>query len=74
VGMPERLALIQLKKHLAWYTSGLDGSAAIRRAIYEASDRNAVRQLFAECWSNTRNTGSGTGWLRTETSGSSARQ
>jgi nifR3 family TIM-barrel protein len=73
-GMPERLALIQLKKHLAWYTSGLDGSAAIRRAIYEASDRNAVRQLFAECWSNTRNTGSGTGWLRTETSGSSARQ
>ena len=48
----ERFALVQLKKHLAWYTSGLDHSAALRRAIYTAPDSQAARDLVNDFWTS----------------------
>lgn len=50
---PERFALTQLKKHLAWYTAGLDHSAVVRRAIYAAPDGQAARDLVNDFWTNS---------------------
>ena len=34
--LPERLALVQLKKHLAWYSEGLPNAARTRPALFAA--------------------------------------
>jgi len=48
--LPERMALVQLKKHLAWYSSGLRGSAALRPRLFEATSPADVRELFWALW------------------------
>jgi tRNA-dihydrouridine synthase B len=48
--LPERLALVQLKKHLAWYSSGLPGSAALRPRLFGAASAAEVRELFWSLW------------------------
>ena len=49
--LPERLALLQLKKHLAWYADGLPGAARARTALFQAREARAVVDLFWELWS-----------------------
>ena len=44
--LPERLALVQLKKHLAWYSAGLPGSAALRPRLFAATAPAEVQALF----------------------------
>jgi tRNA-dihydrouridine synthase B len=48
--LPERLALVQLKKHLAWYSSGLPGSAALRPQLFGVASAAEVRELFWSLW------------------------
>ena len=48
--LPERLALVQLKKHLAWYSAGLPGSAALRPRLFAASTPAEVQALFWQLW------------------------
>jgi tRNA-dihydrouridine synthase B len=48
--LPERLALVQLKKHLAWYSAGLPGSAALRPRLFAAGAPAEVRALFWALW------------------------
>ena len=48
--LPERLALVQLKKHLAWYSAGLPGSAALRPRLFAATAPTEVQALFWELW------------------------
>ena len=48
--LPARVALVQLKKHLAWYSSGLRGSAAQRPRLFEATSPAEVRELFWALW------------------------
>jgi nifR3 family TIM-barrel protein len=48
--LPERLALVQIKKHLAWYSSGLAGSAALRPRLFAAASSAEVQALFWELW------------------------
>jgi nifR3 family TIM-barrel protein len=45
-----RLALVQLKKHLAWYSAGLPGSAALRPRLFAAASAAEVRELFWALW------------------------
>jgi tRNA-dihydrouridine synthase B len=47
---PERLALIQLKKHLAWYSSGRPHSAHLRPALFAASSAEAAQAQFWRHW------------------------
>jgi tRNA-dihydrouridine synthase B len=47
--LPERIALIQMKKHLAWYSSGLPGSAQMRSTLFEGRDAAAVQEMFWRC-------------------------
>jgi nifR3 family TIM-barrel protein len=49
--LPERLALVQLKKHLAWYSAGLPGSAALRPRLFAATSPREVDELFWALWS-----------------------
>src|SRR5262247_2693941 len=42
--LPERLALVQLKKHLAWYSAGLPGSAALRPRLFAATSPHDVEE------------------------------
>jgi len=49
--LPERLALIQLKKHLAWYAEGLPFAARARPALFHASSAGPVLDIFWELWS-----------------------
>jgi len=48
--LPERVALVQLKKHLAWYSAGLPGSAPARVRLFEAASAAEVRALFWTLW------------------------
>jgi tRNA-dihydrouridine synthase len=48
--LPERLALVQLKKHLAWYSAGLPGSAALRPRLFGATTTGGVHALFWDLW------------------------
>ena len=47
---PSALALVQLKKHLAWYSTGLPGSAAVRPRLFAATSAAEVRALFWDLW------------------------
>jgi nifR3 family TIM-barrel protein len=48
--MPERAALVQLKKHLAWYSRGLPTAARTRPALFEAADTATLYDLFWNLW------------------------
>jgi tRNA-dihydrouridine synthase B len=48
--LPERPALIQLKKHLAWYSEGLPFAARSRPAIFAARTAAEVADLFWRLW------------------------
>jgi tRNA-dihydrouridine synthase B len=48
--LPERLALLQLKKHLAWYSEGLPNAARTRPALFSASTPRDVSAIFWALW------------------------
>jgi len=48
--MPERLALTQLKKHLAWYSRGLPSAARARPTLFQAPDAQTLFELFWSLW------------------------
>jgi tRNA-dihydrouridine synthase B len=48
--LPERAALLQLKKHLAWYSSGRPFGARLRPALFAASSAETVQALFWHHW------------------------
>jgi len=50
--LPPRVAPIQLKKHLAWYTNGLPFSAQARTAIFAAPDAEGAKALFWRLWAD----------------------
>jgi len=45
-----RLALVQLKKHLAWYSRGLPEAARMREALFSAGSPAAVYDVFWRIW------------------------
>src|SRR5919204_6710161 len=48
--LPARLALVQLKKHLAWYSAGRPGSAALRPRLFAAASAGEGADLFWSAW------------------------
>jgi len=48
--LPERLALVQLKKHLAWYSEGLPYAARTRPALFAARTADDVCEIFWSIW------------------------
>jgi nifR3 family TIM-barrel protein len=48
--LPARVAALQLKKHLAWYTGGLPFAAQARPAIFAAPDSERAAALFWQLW------------------------
>ena len=48
--LPERLALVQLKKHLAWYSEGLPNAARTRPALFGARSADEVCTVFWTLW------------------------
>ena len=48
--LPPRPALVQLKKHLAWYAVERPGSARLRQQLFELRDAAAVLDLFWAGW------------------------
>jgi tRNA-dihydrouridine synthase len=48
--LPERLALVQLKKHLAWYAAGQPGAATLRPRLFAATSAAEARELFWARW------------------------
>ncbi len=47
---PPRLALVQLKKHLAWYSRGLPDGARARESLFGAPSPAAVYDVFWRLW------------------------
>ncbi len=45
-----RLALVQLKKHLAWYCHGLPGATRLREALFSAASPAGVYDVFWRVW------------------------
>ncbi len=48
--LPERVALVQLRKHLAWYSAGLPFGARLRPLLFQAPDATTVQVLFWDAW------------------------
>ena len=48
--LPERAALVQLKKHLAWYSDGLPFAARTRPDIFAARTAAEVCEIFWRLW------------------------
>jgi tRNA-dihydrouridine synthase B len=46
----ERYALTQLKKHLSWYTEGLDHACQCRAALFAARTADEVWEIFQRYW------------------------
>ena len=49
----ERYALVQLKKHLAWYTEGLDHARECRVALFQARAPDEVLEIFQRYWTRS---------------------
>ncbi|MGH7275497.1 MAG: tRNA dihydrouridine synthase DusB [Candidatus Rokuibacteriota bacterium] len=47
---PPRTALLQLKKHLAWYAHGLHGATLMRAALFRAQNAAEAFDLFWRVW------------------------
>jgi nifR3 family TIM-barrel protein len=43
----QRRALIEFRKHLAWYTKGLPHGAELREALFDASTMESIHELLA---------------------------
>ncbi len=48
--LPPRTAVIQLKKHLAWYASGFPHAARLREELFRAEEPAEVREIFWGTW------------------------
>ncbi|HEY3066935.1 MAG TPA: tRNA dihydrouridine synthase DusB [Methylomirabilota bacterium] len=48
--LPERLALVQMKKHLAWYSEGRPFSARMRPRLFAAATPADVYDVFGGAW------------------------
>jgi nifR3 family TIM-barrel protein len=48
--MPERYALVQAKKHLAWYIAGVAGSAKGRAQVFTFEEMAPLRDWFRGFW------------------------
>jgi nifR3 family TIM-barrel protein len=48
--LPAHTALVQLKKHLAWYSSGRPGAALARPEIFRATTPDGVQEVFWRLW------------------------
>lgn len=48
--LDERQALLQLRKHLAWYLGALPLAARTRAAMFQAPDAAAIQAIFGERW------------------------
>ena len=48
--LPERSALLQLRRHLAWYADGLPGAGQARAAMFRVPDATALQALFWSLW------------------------
>ena len=48
--LPPRTAVIQLKKHLAWYASGFPHAARLREELFRAEEPTEVREIFWGAW------------------------
>jgi tRNA-dihydrouridine synthase len=46
----EKYALIQMKKHLAWYTEGLGHATDCRAAIFQSRSPDEVWDVFQGYW------------------------
>ena len=52
----ERFALIQLKKHLSWYTEGLGHARECRAAIFRTETADEVWETFQRYWERSAHT------------------
>jgi len=50
--MNDRFALVQMKKHLAWYIAGTQGSSQARANVFTFEDKAPLRAWFADYWPN----------------------
>lgn len=44
----ERTAVLEMRKHLAWYIHGLPGSAAIRAQIFKTQNKEEVLEILRD--------------------------
>jgi nifR3 family TIM-barrel protein len=50
----EKYALVQMKKHLAWYTEGLGGASECRARIFRTRTVDEVWEVFQSYWERPR--------------------
>lgn len=48
--LPEGVAAVQMRKHLAWYSTGLPFGARLRPRLFQAADVATAQALFWDAW------------------------
>ncbi len=51
--MNERFSLVQMKKHAAWYTTGLKNAAKVRNTVFQLQSANEVKDYIFSYWANS---------------------
>lgn len=51
--MNERFSLVQMKKHAAWYTTGLKGAAKVRNTVFQLRTADEVKDFIFNYWVNS---------------------
>lgn len=48
----ERIGILEMRKHIAWYLKGLEGSAILRNKINTIQYKNDMEKVLTEylCW------------------------
>ena len=44
----ERTAMLEMRKHVAWYLHGLPGSARVKAEIFATCDIHRVKEIIGE--------------------------
>ena len=47
----ERLGILEMRKHLAWYIKGLPHSAPVKNALQQCKDADSIREILEEYFS-----------------------
>lgn len=54
--MNERFSLVQMKKHAAWYTTGLTGAAKVRNTVFQLKSPEEVKDYIFNYWVSSSET------------------
>jgi tRNA-dihydrouridine synthase len=45
---PEKVAVLEMRSHIAWYLKGIEGAARVKDDIFKTKDINEIKRILKE--------------------------